>query len=77
MYIKFIKNIRLSKRKASFYNEQLKIFIKTANHGIIKINNKTVNGDYPLLLALHYTYTIIILKHLNYYGCMLKKVMLS
>jgi len=53
--ITFIINILLFyKNKTIFSNKEFQNYINNSNKGIIKLNEKTQNGDYPLLNACNY-----------------------
>jgi len=49
----FILNmILLYKNKTAISNKQLKNLVYNHNNGLLKVNGKNINGDYPLLIAI-------------------------
>jgi len=52
--VSFVINILLAyKNKTRLSNRKLRNIIYNSNHGIININSKTKNGDFPLLYAIN------------------------
>jgi len=46
----------LYENKTALLTEQLKVFICNTNNGIIRINEKAINGDSPLLSTIKRDY---------------------